>query len=120
MAMARKPILKPSAFLGLERQDQLREIHTALSETPSGKINAKIIEKEGHVFVPAGEQNRKSLKSAIGYHGADSHEQAIGRAVSDYITGKMNGDLVQVTSHVHNGVQGFKVIAKKTNGLLRK
>jgi len=120
MAMARKPLLKPDAFFGLRPEEQQKEIHTALANIPSGRIVSEILEETGHVFMPADERNKKSLKSAIGYHGADGHAQAIERAVSNYITDRMNGGLVHVEAHAHNGVQGFAVLAKKLNPAAKK
>lgn len=128
MAIARKPLLKPGEFFDLTPEGQWKEVQAALENLPSGKIihqfvegrerihSGKIIhqsaEDRDHIFVPADEQNKKSLKSVIGYHGGQGHEQAIERAVSNYLTDKMNSDLIQVTAHEHNKVQGFKVLAK--------
>lgn len=111
--MTLKKRIDAGAFFKLNPEKQLSEIHNALSSTPSGKIAAEI-SKEGHVFVPAGEQHLKSLKSAAGYHGAESHEDAIKRTVSSFITGKMNSGLVEVTAHTHEGEHGFIVVPKKS------
>jgi len=117
MAMARKPLLEPSEFIGLEQKKQLKEIHKALSKIPSGKLIATIVEKEGHVFVPC-KENKPNLDRAKGYHDVRTHEEAIGRALSNYLT-NMNSDIVRVETvrveaKEHTGVTGFKIFAKKS------
>ena len=111
--MTRKPVLKPDEFSRLEPKKQWKEIHAALSKIPSGRLSAAIDEKEGHVFVPCDEGNKRNLEIAKGYHNAETHEEAIRLALSNYITGK-NGDIVQVDALLHEGVPGFRVVAKKS------